>query len=90
MFHFKAILFVLTGFIFFISTCKTPLPKNPWIVPSLKEDERLFLAPLKVDEFVSKDLGGRHYPASNELRIDLFKPYIENLEGGYLGAGTDQ
>ncbi|OCC30448.1 Uncharacterized protein GNX_0987 [Leptospira interrogans serovar Canicola] len=90
MFHFKTILFVLTGFIFFVSACKTPPPKDPWIVPSLKENEKLFLAPLKVDEFVSKDLGGRHYPASNELRIDLFKPYIENLEGGYLGAGTDQ
>ncbi|EMO66770.1 putative lipoprotein [Leptospira kirschneri str. 200803703] len=90
MFHFKTILFVLTGFIFFISACKTPPPKNPWIVPSLEENERLFLAPLKVDEFVSKDLGGRHYPASNELRIDLFKPYVEDLEGGYLGAGTDQ
>lgn len=52
--------------------------------------ERIFLEPLKIDDFDSKDLGGRHYPASNELRIDLFKPYIENLEGGYLGAGTDQ
>ncbi|EMF72927.1 hypothetical protein LEP1GSC145_3965 [Leptospira interrogans serovar Djasiman str. LT1649] len=59
MFHFKTILFVLTGFIFFVSACKTPPPKDPWIVPSLKENEKLFLAPLKVDEFVSKDLGGK-------------------------------
>ncbi|MDH5657563.1 MAG: hypothetical protein OEZ34_16735 [Spirochaetia bacterium] len=31
-----------------------------------------------------------HYPASNEMRIDLFRPYIENLGGIYLGVGTDQ
>ncbi|MDI7181330.1 LIC_10091 family lipoprotein [Leptospira santarosai] len=90
MFHSKMIPFVLTGFIVLSSFCKTPAPKDFWIVPPLEKNEKLFLDPLKIDEFNSKDLGGRHYPASNELRIDLFKPYIENLEGGYLGAGTDQ
>ncbi|WP_061222874.1 LIC_10091 family lipoprotein [Leptospira weilii] len=90
MFHSKMIPFVLMGFIILSSFCKTSPSKDPWIVPPLEENEKLFLAPLKIDEFNSRDLGGRHYPASNELRIDLFKPYIENLEGGYLGAGTDQ
>lgn len=90
MFHSKKIPFLLTGCIILTLSCKTLPPKDPWIVPPIEEDKKLFLAPLVVDEFDSKDLGGRHYPASNELRIDLFKPYIENLEGGYLGAGTDQ
>lgn len=31
-----------------------------------------------------------HYPSSNERRIDLFRPYIENLGGAYIGVGTDQ
>lgn len=37
-----------------------------------------------------RGLHADHYPASNERRIDLFRPYIENLGGGYLGVGTDQ
>ncbi len=31
-----------------------------------------------------------HYPASNEYRIDLFRPALKDLGGGYLGVGTDQ
>ncbi|TGK28084.1 hypothetical protein EHQ12_13400 [Leptospira gomenensis] len=90
MFHSKKNPVFVSGLLLFVFYCKTETPRNPWAVPPLREEERLFLAPLKTDDFDSKDLGGRHYPASNELRIDLFKPYIEDLEGGYLGAGTDQ
>jgi hypothetical protein len=32
----------------------------------------------------------KHFPASNERRIDLYMPYISNLGGAYLGVGTDQ
>jgi hypothetical protein len=31
-----------------------------------------------------------HYPASNERRIELFRPHVENLGGVYIGVGTDQ
>ncbi len=37
-----------------------------------------------------KELRAKHYPASNERRIDLYYPFIKNLGGGYLGVGTDQ
>ncbi|MBM9579112.1 hypothetical protein JWG45_18350 [Leptospira sp. 201903070] len=90
MFHNKIIPMFLSGLLVFTSFCKAPPPRDPWDVPPLNEKEKFFLVPLITDDFDSKDLGGRHYPASNELRIDLFKPYIENVEGGYLGAGTDQ
>ena len=38
----------------------------------------------------NRNLFADHYPASNEMRIDLFRPHIENLGGVYLGVGTDQ
>ena len=45
----------------------------------------------EVDELpAERNLLGEHYPASNERRIDLFRPRIENLGGGYVGVGTDQ
>ncbi len=31
-----------------------------------------------------------HYPSSNEMRIDMFRPHLEKLGGAYLGVGTDQ
>lgn len=31
-----------------------------------------------------------HYPSSNEMRLDLFLPYIKDIGGGYIGVGTDQ
>lgn len=37
-----------------------------------------------------RNLHADHYPASNERRIDLFRPHIANLKGGYVGVGTDQ
>ncbi|MCB1327620.1 MAG: hypothetical protein H7A21_08170 [Spirochaetales bacterium] len=37
-----------------------------------------------------RGLRNDHYPASNEMRIDLFRPYVENLGGAYMGVGTDQ
>ena len=37
-----------------------------------------------------RNLHADHYPASNERRIDLFKPHIQGLGGGYVGVGTDQ
>ena len=39
---------------------------------------------------VERNLLGEHYPASNERRIDLFRPHVEKLGGGYVGVGTDQ
>ncbi|MGQ2870679.1 LIC_10091 family lipoprotein, partial [Leptospira santarosai] len=53
MFHSKMIPFVLTGFIVLSSFCKTPAPKDFWIVPPLEKNEKLFLDPLKIDEFNS-------------------------------------
>lgn len=38
----------------------------------------------------NRGLFAEHYPASNERRIDLFMPKIQNLGGGYIGVGTDQ
>jgi hypothetical protein len=38
----------------------------------------------------NRGLAARHYPASNENRIDLFREYIKNIGGGYVGVGTDQ
>ncbi len=32
----------------------------------------------------------KHFPASNERRIDLYMPFISSLGGAYLGVGTDQ
>lgn len=37
-----------------------------------------------------RNLHADHYPASNERRIDLFRPHILGLKGGYIGVGTDQ
>nr|WP_125169842.1 hypothetical protein [Leptospira perolatii] len=42
------------------------------------------------ENFEEKNLHGRHYPASNELRIDLFRDSVRDLKGGYIGVGTDQ
>ncbi|MCB1142848.1 MAG: hypothetical protein H7A24_15095 [Leptospiraceae bacterium] len=37
-----------------------------------------------------RGLYAEHYPTSNERRIELFFPQIENIGGVYLGVGTDQ
>jgi len=37
-----------------------------------------------------RNLSATHYVVSNENRLDLFFPYIENLGGAYIGVGTDQ
>ncbi|MBE7438149.1 MAG: hypothetical protein HS115_06795 [Spirochaetales bacterium] len=37
-----------------------------------------------------RNLSAPHYVVSNENRLDLFFPYIENLGGSYIGVGTDQ
>lgn len=47
--------------------------------------------PPQVDSLpVNRNLFAEHYPVSNEMRIDLFRPYLEDLKGGYVGVGTDQ
>lgn len=33
---------------------------------------------------------GEHYPISNEWRHDLFFPAVRDLEGAFVGVGTDQ
>jgi hypothetical protein len=56
-----------------------------------RDDDR---PPVRISEFdrlpEDTNLHADHYPASNEMRIDLFKKHIENIGGGYLGVGTDQ
>lgn len=37
-----------------------------------------------------RNLHADHYPSSNEHRIDLFRERLTNLNGGYVGVGTDQ
>ncbi len=37
-----------------------------------------------------RGLTALHYASSNENRIDLFRPHVENRGGGYIGVGTDQ
>lgn len=55
-----------------------------------KEHTNIF--PLLKTDAPAQNRGMRvsHYPASNEMRIDLFRPYVENLGGIYIGVGTDQ
>ena len=58
--------------------------------PDLEERVRDFALP-SVDKLTEdRNLHADHYPASNERRIDLFKPHIAGLQGGYIGVGTDQ
>lgn len=37
-----------------------------------------------------RGLKAKHYPSTNEYRLDLFFPHVKNLGGCYLGVGTDQ
>lgn len=71
-------LLVLSG----VSACETG--------PDKRERARHFVLaavdPLPED----RNLHADHYPSSNERRIDLFAPHIQNLGGGYIGVGTDQ
>ena len=71
-------------------------PVSSGIESGVGDTSRLSAAPESstvrdFDPFPEKrGLAARHYPASNENRIDLFRPYLENLGGGYVGVGTDQ
>ncbi|MBE7437276.1 MAG: hypothetical protein HS115_02385 [Spirochaetales bacterium] len=58
--------------------------------PAPRSINPLILLP-PYDPFPSeRTLSARHYPASNENRLDLFLPYIQEIGGGYVGVGTDQ
>ena len=56
--------------------------------------ERRFAPAFRIDTTddlpVNRGLYLRHYPVSNEARLDLFQSEIEKLGGGYVGVGTDQ
>ncbi|HMV80529.1 MAG TPA: hypothetical protein PK453_25875 [Leptospiraceae bacterium] len=90
-------------FLLFIAFC---ILKNPKEEPKTKEEPKktVRVSEEKKAKFSSSDLvlskldvlpkkrglRAEHYPSSNERRLDLFIPYVENLGGGYVGVGTDQ
>lgn len=56
----------------------------------LSSQQKLFQSEVPEESGVKAKLTADHYLISNERRIDLYKPYIQNLGGGYIGVGTDQ
>ncbi|EQA34752.1 hypothetical protein LEP1GSC047_1577 [Leptospira inadai serovar Lyme str. 10] len=77
-------------FLTFQTTCSTLSRSDLTVVHALGLRESQILDSVREESFEEKNLNGRHYPASNELRIDLFKNSIKDLRGAYLGVGTDQ
>lgn len=83
--------------ILFIS-CQIPNSKeeiketnqNQFCPKTQEEFEKVFLFKDKEDIINKTSLRAKHYPTSNERRLDLFYPYIKNKKGGYIGVGTDQ
>ncbi len=80
------LLLALLPLLIYYVNCRTSAEKYT----RLQEEQRL-------DRFTVKDLDPldtksnlKHFLSSNEIRLDLYKPYIENLKGGYVGVGTDQ
>lgn len=58
--------------------------------PKNQEDfEKIFLFN-EIENINKISLRAKHYPISNERRLDLFYPFIKNKKGGYIGVGTDQ
>ncbi|EQA44767.1 hypothetical protein LEP1GSC050_3225 [Leptospira broomii serovar Hurstbridge str. 5399] len=86
LFSISAIVLFLT----FQTTCSTLSKSDIIVVHPLGLRESKILDSVREENFEEKNLNGRHYPASNELRIDLFKNSIKDLRGAYLGVGTDQ
>ncbi|MCB1309757.1 MAG: hypothetical protein KDK30_16320 [Leptospiraceae bacterium] len=64
-------------------------PLNARETDSIERDRAFILTELD-EQPESRGLRNQHYPCSNEMRIDLFRPYIQDLGGGYMGVGTDQ
>lgn len=52
--------------------------------------QNLFQSEVPEESGTKAKLTAEHYLISNERRIDLYKPYIQNMGGGYIGVGTDQ
>ncbi len=69
----------------FIFTCSPVEKKEIKIEKKAKFQLEKFDIPKK-----NRGLLAEHYPASNERRIDLFWNVIKDLQGVYLGVGTDQ
>ncbi|MGB1276985.1 MAG: hypothetical protein ACPG77_14670, partial [Nannocystaceae bacterium] len=62
-----------------------PEPVDPY-APFSAEQQAIFLAG-DADEPIRTDI---HYAKSNEIRHDVWFPYIEGVAGGYVGVGSDQ
>ncbi len=69
-------------FVLALSACETG--------PDKRERARHFVLSAVDSLPEDRNLHADHYPSSNERRIDLFAPHIQNLGGGYIGVGTDQ
>ncbi|MCB1175735.1 MAG: hypothetical protein KDK39_19325 [Leptospiraceae bacterium] len=77
----------LLGLLFAPSACQTPEEaRAEW----LKESRAVFELTETDPPAADRGLRVPHYPASNERRIDFFRPYVKDLGGTYIGVGTDQ
>jgi len=98
----KSIIYIIIIQIIFASFCKHLEQKN---IQGNKEDnaQESNKCPKNLYEFYKNfifyeedkieqkaELRAKHYPTSNERRIDLFYPFIKDKKGGYIGVGTDQ
>jgi hypothetical protein len=83
----KKIIFLTLIYISFLTLHCTNSPKQ-------ESPKEIILYPSKIasNDPLKKDRGlyAEHYPTSNERRIEMFFPIIQNLGGVYLGVGTDQ
>lgn len=75
--------FLLLIFFHFLFHCQSFDQKS-------KSQQVLFESAIQEEKGTKAKLTAEHYLISNERRIELFKPYIQNLKGGYIGVGSDQ
>lgn len=69
--------------------CQTTSSQQTKII---KTDWNAFYSSPEEEKISRYQLAAPYYLVSNEHRLELFKPYIENKKGGYVGVGvgTDQ